>query len=84
MPRPSAMPSNALSAAVLTRRGGRPQRAVVDETGIPDATLSRVERGRMPSYPTALALARWLGWTVEQVMEAAEKPAALKIDASDP
>lgn len=28
-----------------------------------------------PSADTARALARWLGWTVEQVFEAAETPA---------
>lgn len=28
-----------------------------------------------PSADTARALARWLGWTVEQVLEAADQPA---------
>lgn len=36
-------------------------------------TLSRIERGtHQPSLSTAIALAKWLGWTVEQVAEAAE------------
>jgi hypothetical protein len=35
----------------------------------------RLERGtHRPSYDSAVKLARWLGWTVEQVMEAAAAP----------
>ena len=46
------------------------------EAGIPASTFYRIERGtHRPSYNTARALARWLGWTVEQVMDAAEQPA---------
>lgn len=44
--------------------------------GIPETTLSRVERGAgRPSYETARALAAWLGWSLERVLEAAESPA---------
>ena len=39
--------------------------------------LSRLETGtRKPSADTARALARWLSWTIEQVLDAAEQPAA--------
>ena len=43
---------------------------------MPQTTLSRIERGtHAPSVATALALAKWLGWSVEQVIEAAATPA---------
>lgn len=46
-------------------------------------TLSRLERGtHRPSYDTAVKLARWLGWTVEQVMEAASAPAPTQEESS--
>lgn len=72
MPRPSARPTTTLGVAMQARRAGRSQRAVAEETGISDSTLSNIERGsHAPSLSTALALARWLGWTVEAVSEAA-------------
>ena len=66
-----------LGQAIRLRRAGRPQVAAEGESTIPRATLSRIERGtHAPSADTARALARWLGWTVEQVFEAAETPVA--------
>lgn len=48
--------------------------AVSELSGVNYMTLSRLEReARRPSYDNAKALAVWLGWTVEAVMEAAEK-----------
>ena len=59
------------------RRGGSGQVTAEQESGVPHTTLSRIERGtHAPSADTARALARWLGWTVEQVFEAAETPVA--------
>lgn len=73
MPRPSAQPTTPLGQAIQRRRAGRAQRVVSEEAGVPHTTLSRLERGtHEPSTKTALALARWLGWSVEQVLEAAE------------
>jgi DNA-binding XRE family transcriptional regulator len=44
--------------------------------GIPQATLSRLERGKhRPNTDTARKLAAWLGWSLEQVLDAAEAPA---------
>jgi DNA-binding XRE family transcriptional regulator len=69
-------PVTFLGAHVRTQRAGRTQEAVAAEVGLPRATLSSIERGAFrPSYDTARALARWLGWTVEQVMDAADRPA---------
>jgi plasmid maintenance system antidote protein VapI len=66
----------ALSSALLARRGSSDQRAAAAEIGIPPTTLSPIERGRQKlSTETALKLARWLGWTMEQVVEAAGQPA---------
>lgn len=53
------------------------------QAGVPHTTLSRLERGtHRPSADTALVLARWLGWTMEQVMAAADEPAPVT-DTSD-
>lgn len=64
------------------RRGKTSQRQTAEEVGLPFATLSRIERGtHLPSVQTAMALARWLGWSVEQVMEAAGTPVEAADDA---
>jgi DNA-binding XRE family transcriptional regulator len=48
---------------------------VANAAGLPRFTLSRIERGtHRPTYDTARALATWLGWTVDEVMVAAETP----------
>ena len=62
---------------MIARRGGRQQREVAAELGTTDATVSRLERGlNVPTALVARALARWLGWTTDQVLDAAEQPAA--------
>lgn len=76
MPRPSPRPGTKLGAAIQQRRGGRRQVDVGAEVGLNGTTLSRLERGtHQPSAATALKLAPWLGWTVEQVLRAAQEPA---------
>ena len=61
---------------MIARRGDRQQREVAAELGTTDATVSRLERGlNMPTSSVARALARWLGWTTDQVLDAAEQPA---------
>jgi DNA-binding XRE family transcriptional regulator len=73
--RPHA-PQTRLGQDLRQRRGDLSQDVVAAEIGIPAATLSRVERGTHTlSLSTARALAAWLGWTLEQVLEAAETPA---------
>lgn len=67
--------TTALGEAVRAKRAGS-QHAAADDAGVRRETLSRIERGaHQPSIGTALALARWLGWSVEQVIEAARTPA---------
>jgi DNA-binding XRE family transcriptional regulator len=62
-----------LGRAVRARRGERGQVEAGAEAGLPHSTLSRIERGtHRPSVETARALAVWLGWTLEQVLDAAE------------
>ena len=69
-------PPNALSAELIARRGGQTQAEAAIEAGLAQRTWSALERGtHAPSAGTALKLARWLGWTVEQVLVAAEEPA---------
>lgn len=61
---------------MLVQRGEASLQAIGERTGVPYTTLSRLERGvHRPSYDTAVKLAAWLGWTVEQVMTAATEPA---------
>ena len=61
------------------RRASTSLEALAAELGVSQPTLSRVERGtHRPSADTARALARWLGWTTDQVLDAAEQPAGGK------
>jgi transcriptional regulator with XRE-family HTH domain len=75
MSRRRAQPETRLGVAVQAKRGAEAMRSVAALCGIPDSTLSRIERGtHRPTYDTAKALATWLGWTVDEVMTAAETP----------
>ena len=57
------------------RRAGTTLRELAVELGVANTTLSSIERGTLrPSADTALVLARWLGWSMEQVMAAADEP----------
>lgn len=77
MPTPSKPVTTALGVAIRDQRAGRSQRGIADAVGVPAATLSRLERGtHRPSADTARKLATWLGWTVEQVLDAADQPVA--------
>jgi len=59
------------------RRGSTPLRDVGEEVGLPHTTLSHLERGtHRPSTDTARKLATWLGWTIEQVLDAADERAS--------
>ena len=83
MPRPALPPGSLLGRAIRDRRGLTTQAEAAIELGIVPLTLSRIERGtHRPSYDTAVKLAAWLGWTVEQVMEAAGEaaPATVGVD----
>lgn len=76
MARPLHPPSTALGAAVRVRRNGVSAAIVAKDIGLTQSTISAVERGtHRPSADTAVKLARWLGWTVERVIEAARAPA---------
>lgn len=62
---------------MTARRGTRTLQDLGADVGVTYATLSRLERGtHRPTYDTAVKLAAWLGWTVEQVMTAATQPAS--------
>lgn len=76
MPRPPSPPKTALGAAMRARRGAAIGRTAAAEVGLDHDHFYRLERGaHRPTYDTAVRLAAWLGWTVEQVMEAAKAPA---------
>jgi DNA-binding XRE family transcriptional regulator len=79
MARPLHAPKSALGIVIRERRDGRRGGDVAQEIGISQSTLSGLERGtHRPSLDTAVAVAKWLSWTVEQVIEAAQKPAEVK------
>lgn len=83
MPRPPPIPSTSLGRAIQARRGARASAEVAPEVGVDYSTLLRFERGtHRPSYDTAVKLAVWLGWTVEQVMSAAATPATAGPDGA--
>ena len=74
--RPPSPPLTALGLAVREHRAPATQDEIAMVLGITQATLARLERGtHQPSYETAKKLAAWLGWTTDQVMEAAKAPA---------
>lgn len=76
VPRPPPEPATALGAAIQRQRGAARQEDAAADLELTGTTLSRLERGtHRPSADTARALARWLGWTMEQVLDAADQPA---------
>ena len=67
--RPAAAPVSQLGVAIQLQRADESVHAAGDRLGLNGTTLARLERGvGRPSYDTAVKLAAWLGWTVEQVM----------------
>lgn len=75
VPRPPAPPATRLGVAIQARRQSSTLREVGELLGLANNTLSRLERGtHRPSADTARKLATWLGWTVEQVLDAADQP----------
>ena len=79
MPRRGSLyrPDTLLAAEVARERGALTQAEAAQAAGLTQRTWSAVERSvHRPSADTALKLARWLGWTVEEVLEAADRPVA--------
>lgn len=71
MPRRRATPTTALAAAIQAKRGNAKLRNIADEARLSWATLARLERGGgVQKIATRMAVARWLGWTEEQVANA--------------
>lgn len=74
---PPNLPITVLASAIRDRRGARRQAIVAAEIGVSRSSFARMERGGQPPSPqAAVALARWLGWSVTQVIEAANTPMA--------
>lgn len=81
MGRPAPTPGSLLGAELQSRRAGRPSTEIAPEVGVTHSTWLRIEKGKhRPTYDTAVRLAAWLGWTVEQVMEAAKAPAPSEVE----
>jgi transcriptional regulator with XRE-family HTH domain len=76
MARPPNPPKTALGHALRVKRGAVIGPEVAAELGIEAGHYYRLERGKhRPNTDTARKLAAWLGWTVEQLLDAAEAPA---------
>lgn len=72
MARPAPSPGTRLGVTLQERRAGRSSTVVGPEVGVTHSTWLRLERGtHQPSYPTAVKLAAWLGWSTDEVMAAA-------------
>lgn len=75
MPRPPKPPTTLLGQVLRELRGERSVSSIAAELGCAHSTLTRLEQGQgSMSAQLALAIARWIGWSVEQVIEAAGKP----------
>lgn len=74
MPRPRPEPTTALAQAIQLRRGDATGREIAPTVGVSYAGIHRLERGARPGVETALTIARWLGWTMEEVLAAAKRP----------
>ena len=75
MSRTPSDPTTALGAAMRARRGARHGHEVAAELGIDRTGYHRIEIGsRGPAPETAMKLARWLGWPLEEVFAAARRP----------
>ena len=75
------MPGTTLGQAVRAARGDESLVEVAKRLGLSHPTLSRIERGtHAPSIATALALSKWLGWSLEDVVRAASEPAPSPTD----
>lgn len=73
--RKPGLATTTLGKAIREHRGALTLREVGEALDVSHATLGRIERGaHAPSVDTAIALARWLGWSVEQVIKAARTP----------
>jgi DNA-binding XRE family transcriptional regulator len=73
--------STPLSTALKARRADQSLAETGRELKLSHQTLMRLERGtHQPSTDTAVKLARWLGWSVEQVIEAAKAPASSEVE----
>lgn len=61
-----------LAAALIARRGPSDVKQAAPEIGISFSSLARIERGGLPALETADRIARWLGWTLDDVHLAAK------------
>lgn len=67
--------STVLGEAIRSRRAARSLPEVGRELGVSHQTVMRLEHGtHRPSFDTARKLATWLGWSTDQVMDAASEP----------
>jgi putative transcriptional regulator len=69
------------------RKAGLDQEQLAERSGVPQGTISRIERGQTPNSGHALRLARALGSTVEELfghIVEAEAPTAADLDVAPP
>jgi putative transcriptional regulator len=69
------------------RKAGLDQEQLAERSGVPQGTISRIERGQTPNSGHALRLARALGSTVEELfghIVEADAPTAETLDVAPP
>lgn len=85
MARPAHPSATILGTAIREKRGEVSGKVLAKNLDISQGTLSGLERGRHPpSAATARAIAGWLGWTMEEVMDAAKPSRASKKGVPSP
>ncbi len=57
--------SHNLQIDIIAKRGGKPLREIVWETGVSAATISRIENGKMPDLLTYAMICKWLGVSLD-------------------
>lgn len=71
-----------LELALRAKRGRLSQAEACAEMGVAQGTYSRLERGiHRPIGTMAMTVAAWLGWTEQEVIEAASTTSAAPSDA---
>lgn len=75
MPRPSRPATSCLGVELRRKRGDAGLRETATALGLSWSGLSLIEHGaRKPSIRSTLVLARWLGWTADEVLAAVDMP----------
>lgn len=75
MPKRPTIPRTVLGVAMQARRGTATVTSAAAEIGLSIPGYYRIEAGaRRPNTASTIKIAQWLGWTMEEVYQAASAP----------